>query len=345
MQHSGQPNFLCVDRFLQTELGTLALASAFDLKVIDHLLVTDYRGEDALRRQLRLAPPGLALLVDLLIAAAVIRRGQDGEIDLTEDFRAALAFRDLLEAKLRFFRLVAADFAGHFTDFLADLPRFIAKSSVFELFRYDRCLQVTPENLAGARRWVSYTTALTRYEAEVCFDRIDLSNFRRMLDIGGNSGEFVLNACRRNAGLAATVFDLPVVCALGREHVASVTEGDRINFVAGDMRTDPLPSAHDLLTFKSVLHDWPEPDMLHILDRAARRLEPGGTLLIFERGPVDLRGSPMTASAMLNLVFAPFYRPAPVYADALASLGFLNIASERVDIDSPFHLVTARKPK
>ena len=52
----------------------------------------------------------------------------------------------------------------------------------------------------------------------------------------------------------------------------------------------------------------------------------------------------MPASMFLNLVFAPFYRPPAIYADILARLGFEAIATERIELDTPFHLLTARKP-
>jgi|SRR5579871_5992077 len=335
--------FDAVERFLATTLDAAALRSAFELGLIDALATGSDRNAAVLQRRLRLPGPGWQLLVDILAAAGVLSL-DDGEVDLTADFRSVLAWRDLLLARARFVSLVAADFAEHFTAFLSDLPAFMARSAVFELFRYDRCLEETPANLALARRWVDYTTVLTRYEAAACLDRLDLERHWRLLDIGGNSGEFVLQACRRHGGLAATVLDLPVVCALGRAHIAGDPAAARIRFVAGDMRSDPLPSGHDLLTFKSVLHDWPEPDMARILERSARRLEPGGRLVIFERGPLALGPGPVTASTLANLVFAPFYRPATVYTDALARLGFVGIAWDQIELDTPFHLVTARKP-
>ena len=43
-------------------------------------------------------------------------------------------------------------------------------------------------------------------------DVVDLAGRRRMLDVGGNSGEFLLQVCRRNPELQGTVIDLPLVC-------------------------------------------------------------------------------------------------------------------------------------
>ena len=57
---------------------------------------------------------------------------------------------------------------------------------------------------------------------------------------------------------------------------------------------------YDLIAFKSMLHDWPGQDMRQFIDKAAQALEPGGTILIFERGPlrVDATVPPMSMLPM-----------------------------------------------
>src|SRR6202007_1219569 len=139
---------------------------------------------------------------------------------------------------------------------LGDLPAFMAKSKTFELFRYDRCFEDTAENVAHARKWIRFTTALTRYEAQSFLTLADLTGVKCIMDVGGNSGEFALRLCRAHPQLAATVFDLPVVSAIGREHIGGAPEAPRITFQPGDMRRDALPRHFDLLTLKAVLTGW-----------------------------------------------------------------------------------------
>jgi hypothetical protein len=45
-----------------------------------------------------------------------------------------------------------------------------------------------------------------------------------------------------------------------------------------------------------------------------------------------------------NLVFLPFFRPAEVYTACMAELGLVDIEVETVELETPFFLVTARKP-
>ncbi|WP_269930475.1 methyltransferase [Aminobacter sp. HY435] len=333
--------FEAVDRYLATELSARALALALSRGWIDLLAGQGSISARELGTLGRMPQAATQATLDLLVASGVVEKA-DG-YRLVEEFGQALQVRDLLEAKLWFANLVAPDVHEHFEALLTDVPRFMANAKVFELFRYDRCLDVTPENLAATRRWVAYTTTLTRYEAPEAIGRLDVAGYRSMLDVGGNSGEFARQACARHPRMRATVYDLPVVCELGREHVAQFAEGGRVHFQAGDLRGQPLPRGHDVVSFKSVLHDWPEEYATDFLAKAVDVLEPGGKLVIFERGPIKLDGAPLTYAMVANLVFLPFFREPRFYTEALAGLGMNDIVVEWMELEMPFFLITARK--
>jgi len=333
-----------VDRFLESEAAAHALGFAFTSGLIDRLARRADTATAGLADEFRLERPQLACLTGLLVGAGIATEPEPGRIGLSDAFRAVLPCRDLIEAKLAFAAAASEDLRRHFPAFVADLPAFMAAARTFELFRYDRCFEITPDNLDATRRWVAYTTCLTRYEAGPGLDRIETGRHRRLLDLGGNSGEFAAQACRRAPNLTATVFDLPVVCALGRENLADRPEGARVTFQAGDMRRDPLPEGHDLVTFKSVLHDWPTDEARALLERAGRALAPGGRLVIYERAPMALRERPVGYVQSADLVFQPFFREADLYTGALAALGFVDCTVRRLALETPFHLIEARKP-
>jgi SAM-dependent methyltransferase len=230
---------------------------------------------------------------------------------------------------------------------LSDVPQFMARSEVFGLFRYDLCTEITAENLAATRVWTKFTTCLTKYEAGPAFDCIGLDSVSSFIDLGGNTGEFALQLCRRNAAATATVVDLPVVCKLGRQHIGAVAGADvagRIAFFPSDMRTGPLPAAADLVCFKSVLHDWPDADAVQLLERAHALVRPGGRLIIFERAPIDIHGRRVPYAMAPDLVFLNFFRAAEIYLEKLAALGFRPIEYRRIALDVGFHLIIAGRP-
>jgi ubiquinone/menaquinone biosynthesis C-methylase UbiE len=165
-----------------------------------------------------------------------------------------------------------------------------------------------------------------------------------MLDVGGNSGEFVLQVCKRYPDLQGTVFDLPVVCDIGREHVGLEPEAGRITFVKGNALVDPLPTGFDVVAFKSMLHDWPERETGRLLERACRSLKPGGTLLVYERGSIDGRGGTPPYSMLPMLLFFRSFRPPAFYARRFKALGLTRIDVQTLRLDMPFFLVTGCVP-
>jgi SAM-dependent methyltransferase len=334
--------YLAVDGFLASLVDARSLKTAFEIGLVDHLLQRRSAPMHLLAQATGADARGLGLLLDLLESAGVVERRQ-GDVRLQQPFLAALRYRDLLETKLDFCGLLLDDFADHFTTLVRDPQRFVSQGRLFELFDYRRALTVTPENYRRTRAWMRLTSTLTRYEARACSRHHDFGAHRRMLDVGGNSGEFALQLCRRHPALRATVFDLPLVCEVGLEHLLPEPESARIGFVAGDLRSDPLPAAHDLVCFKSMLHDWPQDDADRFLEQAAHALEPGGTLLIFERAPIDALRRPPRFADIPVLLFFRSYRDPRAYQATLERLGLRDVQCRSVELDTTFALVTARK--
>lgn len=340
---SQQFEFLIVEEFIRDLIGARALKTAFELGLIDHLMERHPAPLDELGKTAEADTQGLRFLIDLLTASRVVE-ARDGGISLTARFRIAMRYRDLLETKLDFAGFLAADYVDLFTGLVIDPPGFMRRARLFQLFDYKRCIEPSVENYERTRVWMRLTTVLTRYEAQACMQMHDFGSYRNMLDIGGNSGEFVLQVCRKNPGLRATVMDLPLVCEIGQDHVLPEPERNRIGFLKADVRQDALPHGFDLISFKSMLHDWPEDAAAQFVATAAEALEPGGTLLIFERGPLELNGQTPAFSTLPTLLFFRSYRSPSVYTRQLQSMGFEDIQVREVELEMPFFLVTARKP-
>ena len=335
-------DFLRVDSYIGSVIDARSLKTAFEIGLIDHLLERRSSPTHLLAQATGADSRGLAFLLGLLQAGGVVEQ-QHGDVRLQADFLKALRYRDLLETKLDFAGLLLDDFADHFTALICDPQRFVRQGRLFELFDYRRALIGTLENYQRTRAWMRLTSTLTRYEASACMALHDFAAHRHVLDVGGNSGEFVLQLCRRHPALVATVFDLPLVCDIGLEHVLAERESARIGFLRGDLRTDPLPAGHDLVTFKSVLHDWPQEDADRFLEAAVRSLPPGGTVLIFERGPIDPQRKPPSFADLPVLLFFRSYRAPEAYLSTLARLGAQSITCRTVELDTPLFLISARK--
>jgi ubiquinone/menaquinone biosynthesis C-methylase UbiE len=332
--------FLCVDDFLRDLVPSRALKTAFELRLIDLLNERQSCAVKTLQSELPCDERGLHLLLDLLRANRVVVE-EAAAFRLTPAFLNALQYRDLLEAKLDFAHLVAPDVLERFTALLTDPREFMEHARIFDLYNYAHSLEATAENLQRTRTWMRFTTCLTRYETEACLKYHDFRPYRRLLDIGGNSGEFALRICKAHPELHAAIFDLPVVCAIGRGHVATEPEAPRITFHEGNALADPLPAGFDLITFKSMLHDWPEPEAKRLLNRASQALAPGGAMMIFERGPFVVGPEGIPFSSIPMLLFYRSFRDPSFYEQHLEAIGFSNVRTQWIELEMPFFLVSA----
>jgi SAM-dependent methyltransferase len=333
-------DFLIIEPFLRDAIQARTLQAAFELGIIDTLESTAGLSESQLLRGRACDAAGGRFLFQILAKSGVVNL--DGEsIQLTETFRSALRFRDLLLTKLQFSELVAADFFDRMPQLLTSSEAFMETSKLFELFDYSRCFDVTPQNCLQAARWMKLTTTLTRHEAPVCVEHFDFSAHQRMLDLGGNSGEFAIQVCRRTSSLQACVADLPVVCHVGTRHVAEQQMSDRIQFQPLNFTQDPIPDGYDLITCKSVLHDWPDEYAIHIMQSVYNSLPAGGRFLIFERQQWDFQTEAMPYGSLPVTLFFRSYRKPEFYTAALQAAGFHGVEVLTIRLDLPFMLVSA----
>ncbi len=265
------------------------------------------------------------------------------QISLTTEFIETLNYRDLLEAKIEFANFLAPDLMNYLKDYIQDMGSFMDKSAIFDLFSYHRCYKSTVENLAMTRKWMKYTTVLTHYEAGVFLENYKMDDYKSALDIGGNSGEFMYQLCRAVPDLQGTVVDLPVVCDIGQEHIRNKIDSDRIQFHVADALQDELPKEFDLITFKSILHDWPDGAVDTYISKAYDSLSAGGDIVIFERVSSDNQTLFPVFGNLPIFIFMRFYRKADLYYRLLEKYGFSDIKTINIDLEMPFVIVSAKK--
>ena len=111
---------------------------------------------------------------------------------------------------------------------------------------------------------------------------IDLSNVKRVLDIGGGSGAYSIALCRAKPDLEAVVFDLPDIVPITRDYAAQAGMGDRISTITGDFNVDPLPEGFDLVFMSQILHSNSRHENAELIKKAYRSLNPGGQAVVQE---------------------------------------------------------------
>ncbi len=159
----------------------------------------------------------------------------------------------------------------------------------------------------------------------------NLSRFRRIADLGGATGHLAIAACERYGTMTGVVFDLPEVVELARPHLAGSAASSRLQAVAGDFFSDPLPPA-DLYALGRILHDWGEEKIAMLLARIHAALPVGGGLLIAETTLDDDGLGPLHSVLQpLNMLVCTEGRertPAE-YAEVLEKAGFSEVQVRR----------------
>ncbi len=138
---------------------------------------------------------------------------------------------------------------------------------------------ITKDSVA---EYSSLMSASQQLVADDILDAYDFSGCRRLMDVGGGEGGFLLRAAERMPHLAVTLFDLPPVAAKAADRFAKAGLGGRGCAVGGSFLTDDLPTGADVISLIRIVHDHDDASVLKLLTAARKALPAGGSLLIGE---------------------------------------------------------------
>ena len=108
----------------------------------------------------------------------------------------------------------------------------------------------------------------------------DFGRHRRVLDVGGGTGSFLLAILQHHKNLTGTLFELPGACAVARKRLAKTPEASRINIVEGDFFKDPLPNGHDVLIVANTVHILSAAHNIELMKSMRAQVAQGARLLI-----------------------------------------------------------------
>ena len=131
----------------------------------------------------------------------------------------------------------------------------------------------------------NYTALMSASQALIAGDVLDaypLHVHRRLLDVGGGEGTFLIAAASLAAELEVVLFDLPAVADQARTRFAAAGLSHRAEAIGGDFLSQSLPQGADIVSLVRVIHDHDDGAALGLLRNVHRALPRDGTLLIAE---------------------------------------------------------------
>jgi SAM-dependent methyltransferase len=148
----------------------------------------------------------------------------------------------------------------------------------------------------SARRYHEATASVGFGSGRRFSRQVDLSQRRRLLDIGGGSGAYSIVAVQNNPQLSAVVFDLPPVVVVTNEFIKQYEVQDRVSTIGGDFTGDDFPDDVDVAIMASNLPQYSRDIIQRVISKCHDSLLPGGEMhLIGEMLDDDRSGPPDAA--------------------------------------------------
>jgi len=165
--------------------------------------------------------------------------------------------------------------------------------------RTGRPAQTTKPIADFGRIFTEGVDAFTRPAADALMAAYDFSAHRRVLDLAGGTGSYLLPILRRHPSLKATLFELPHVAEMAKRRLSGDPHGSQVQVVDGDALFDPIPPDHDLMLLANTIHLLSPDKVQRLFQRMRSVVGPGARLLIPEHWMDATHTSPM-----INTLFA-----------------------------------------
>jgi 3-hydroxy-5-methyl-1-naphthoate 3-O-methyltransferase len=180
------------------------------------------------------------------------------------------------------------------------------------------------EDEAFARRFTAAMDCRGVYFAQALAKKLNLSNRRRLLDIGGGSGIYACSLAAQNPELNAAVLDQVPVDRIAKKLIAERGYSERVEVIAGNM-FEGIPAGFDVHLFSNVLHDWGVKEAAALLGKSHDSLKPGDLLVIHDAFINAEKNGPLHVaeySALLMHSTQGKCYSTKEYADLLTDAGF-----------------------
>jgi len=175
--------------------------------------------------------------------------------------------------------------------------------------------------------------------------RIDLSNVKSVMDVGGGSGAFSMEFLRKKPGIEATVFDLPNVVPITNRFIDNEGFSGKIKTFAGDYTKDDMPGGFDLIFLSAIIHSNSLETNGDLVKKCFNSLNKGGRIIIQDWIMNNDRTSPVAGAVFaINMLVGTeggdCFTEDEV-AEILTKAGFRNIS--RIEFESGSGQMTAEK--
>lgn len=157
---------------------------------------------------------------------------------------------------------------------------------------------VTHLDPEGQRVFSAGVESVTAGSAVALADSYEFGQHRRLLDLGGGTGSFLVRILSRHPALECGLFELPHVVALARAKLNAQAPGGRVRFYEGNMLRDRLPTGYDVFLLAHVIHVFTPEHNRDLLTRVYASAPSGARLLLVDFWTDPTHTQPVFAALM-----------------------------------------------
>jgi hypothetical protein len=172
---------------------------------------------------------------------------------------------------------------------LSPLLKFWDKLSYRNWMTYEESVrQRTPslkepnQSPAEAKIFSQGVQAITTPQALGLAQSYDFGRHRKLADLGGGTGSFLLAILSKYPALECTLFELPETARIARQVLSGNPLGGKVRVVDGDAFKDRIPQGQDCLILANVVHLFSAEHNLDLLRRIREQVDSGTRLLLVD---------------------------------------------------------------
>jgi 2-polyprenyl-3-methyl-5-hydroxy-6-metoxy-1,4-benzoquinol methylase len=241
------------------------LLSAFELKIfsaLDHHMMTS----EQVSKKIDADPRATDRLLNALCAMGILKKVHG------KFYNTNLSSKYLVEGKPEFMGNLYH--TNHLWHTWSHLTESVMQGSSFK----------GDQNKKGKDDWIEAFISAMHYrgvsQGKILAMMIDLSNVKKMLDVGGGSAAFSMEIVKKNSAVKAAVLDLPHVIPLTKKYVSEAGLLDNFNFIEGDYLTKDFESGYNLILLSAIVHINSYEQNKMLVKKCADALNKNGMIII-----------------------------------------------------------------
>jgi predicted transcriptional regulator len=256
-----------------------AIHTAADLKIADALENNPLTLKD-LASKLNYNELALYRLMRVLVSHGIFEENENHEYMLTE-LSKLLIFDD----KNLFRVALAKEMDERWWNALGHLSETVQSGKpAFEEIYKESWYDYLENNESARSRFDQGMSQYSEEEDKDIADKFNFSNYKTIIDVGGNKGGLLSNILKTHKSSQGIIFDLLETTKNSKEFLKNIQEIEgRYEVAAGSFfEENTIPQKGNLYILKRVIHNWDDSQSVKILKNCANQMSEDGRILVID---------------------------------------------------------------